>query len=122
MGGMLNPFPMGAPQYKSHIHNFYFRIDLDIDGQYPHDVCEIFNHNSLNDPGGDKWDVVPKQMKLLANPDTARKWRVRSTTSKLGAKDAENPTADSAAHGIGESARCCLLVCKPDLSNEQTAI
>jgi Cu2+-containing amine oxidase len=84
MGGMLNPFPMGAPQYKSHIHNFYFRIDLDIDGQYPHDVCEIFNHNSLNDPGGDKWDVVPKQMKLLANPDTARKWRVRSTTSKLG--------------------------------------
>src|SRR5229473_652135 len=69
----------------SHIHNFYFRIDLDIDGQYPHDVCEIFNHNNLNDPGGDKWDVVPKQMKLLANPGTARKWRVRSTTSKLGA-------------------------------------
>ena len=63
MGGMLNPFPKVAPQYKSHIHNFYFWIDLDIDGQYPHDVCEIFNHNSLNDPGGDKWDVVPKQMK-----------------------------------------------------------
>ena len=84
MGGMLNPFPLGAPTYKAHIHNFYFRIDLDIDGQFPHDVCEIFNHNSLNDPGGDKWDVVPKQMKLQANPATARKWRVRSTTSKNG--------------------------------------
>src|SRR5947208_3535812 len=31
MGGMLNPFPIGHPQYKSHVHNFYFRIDLDID-------------------------------------------------------------------------------------------
>ena len=78
MGGMLNPNCFT----KSHIHNFYFRIDLDIDGQFPHDVCEIFNHNSLNDPGGDKWDLVPNQMKLLANPATARKWRVRSTTSK----------------------------------------
>jgi hypothetical protein len=37
-------------------------------------------------------------------------------------KDAENPTADSAAHGIGENARCCLRACKPDLSNEHTAI
>jgi hypothetical protein len=78
MGGMLNPFcPTNA-----HVHNFYFRIDLDIDGEYPHDVCEVFNHDSFNDPGGDKWDAVPKQMKLTANPATARKWRVRNTISK----------------------------------------
>jgi Cu2+-containing amine oxidase len=78
MGGMLNP---NCPT-KAHFHNFYFRIDLDIDGQFPHDVCEIFNHNSLNDPPGDKWDPVPNQTKLLANPDTARKWRVRNTVRK----------------------------------------
>jgi Cu2+-containing amine oxidase len=78
MGGMLNPF---CPT-KAHFHNFYFRIDLDIDGQFPHDVCEIFNHNSLNDPNGDKWELVLNQMKLLANSDTSRKWRVRSTVSK----------------------------------------
>src|SRR5262249_59472580 len=46
MGGMLNPFAPGT----AHVHNFYFRIDLDIDGQYPHDVCEVFNHNSMTDP------------------------------------------------------------------------
>jgi Cu2+-containing amine oxidase len=45
-------------------------------------VCEIFDHNSLNDPGGDKWVAVPNQAKLLANPATARKWRVRNTVSK----------------------------------------
>ena len=37
-------------------------------------------------------------------------------------KDADNPTADSAAHGIGETARCRIRVYKPDLSNEHTAI
>src|SRR5262249_52797421 len=78
MGGMLNP---NCPT-KAHFHNFYFRIDLDIDGQFPHDVCEVFKHNSLNDPNGDSWEVVPKQMKLLANADSSRKWRVRSTVSK----------------------------------------
>jgi Cu2+-containing amine oxidase len=78
MGGMLNPFAREVP----HTHNFYFRIDLDIDGQYPHDVCEVFNHNSLNYPGGDQWDPVVKQSKLLADPQKARKWRVRNTISK----------------------------------------
>jgi Cu2+-containing amine oxidase len=78
MGGMLNP---NCPT-KSHFHNFYFRIDLDIDGQFPHDVCEVFTHNTLNDPGGDKWDPVLNQGKLLANSASARKWRVRNTVSK----------------------------------------
>jgi Copper amine oxidase, enzyme domain len=78
MGGQLNPFAPGT----AHIHNFYFRVDLDIDGQFPHDVAEVFDHNSLNDPGGDAWVVVPSQTKLLANPPTARKWRVRNTLAK----------------------------------------
>ncbi|MEP6691774.1 MAG: hypothetical protein ABJD07_11505 [Gemmatimonadaceae bacterium] len=93
MGGMLNPFPMGMPTFKAHVHNFYFRLDLDIDGQYPHDVCEVFSHKSFNDPGGDEWSVVPKQMKFLADIGTARKWRVRSTTSK-------NPSGDFKAYEI----------------------
>jgi hypothetical protein len=78
MGGQLNPFTPTT----GHLHNFYFRIDLDIDGQFPHDVCEVFDHNSLNDPGGDQWQLVPKQGKFVANPATARKWRVRNTISK----------------------------------------
>lgn len=78
---MLNP---NCPT-KSHFHNFYFRIDLDIDGQFPHDVCEVFSHNTLTDPGCDKWDPVLSQGKLLANAPSARKWRVRNTVSKNGA-------------------------------------
>lgn len=78
MGGHLHP----SKPDVAHVHHMYFRIDLDIDGQFPHDVVEVFNHNNFNQPGGDKWDLIPKQGKLLANPDTARKWRVRNTVSK----------------------------------------
>jgi Cu2+-containing amine oxidase len=80
MGGQLNP---NTPD-TAHIHHFYFRIDLDIDGQYPHDVVEVFNHNNLNNPGGDAWDPVLLQSKLIANPASSRKWRVRNTISQSG--------------------------------------
>ena len=76
MGGMLNPFtPLTA-----HIHHFYFRIDLDIDG-FQSDVCEEFNHNSLNDPGGDEWILLNSQSKRIAKSDAARKWRIRDLVS-----------------------------------------
>ena len=78
MGGMINP---NCPT-KAHIHNFYFRIDLDIDGQFPHDVLEVFNHSGLLDPGGDRWVAIEKQMKLVGDPTSSRKWRVRSSVSK----------------------------------------
>lgn len=78
MGGHLIP---GDPS-TAHVHHMYFRVDLDIDGQFPHDVCEVFNHNNFNKPAGDQWDLVKQQGKLLSNPDTARKWRVRNTKSK----------------------------------------
>src|SRR5206468_8683102 len=77
MGGMLNPF---APA-TAHIHNFYFRLDLDIDG-FQSDVCEEFDHNTLTDPGGDKWTLITQQSKRLAQVKTARKWRVRDLVSK----------------------------------------
>ncbi len=77
MGGELNP---NCPQI-AHVHNFYFRIDLDIDGAYPNDVCEEFDHNNF-DLTGDSWSLVDKQKKLVANPDSARKWRVRNTKAK----------------------------------------
>jgi Copper amine oxidase, enzyme domain len=78
MGGQLNPY---APD-KAHSHHMYFRIDLDIDG-YPSDVFEEFNHKDYTDPGGDDWGTpLSSQGKLLANPPTTRKWRVRDALSK----------------------------------------
>jgi hypothetical protein len=76
MGGMLNP---NTPS-TAHIHNFYFRIDLDIDG-FQSDVCEEFDHNSLNDPGGDNWTLLTNQSKRIAKSDTARKWHIRDLVS-----------------------------------------
>jgi Cu2+-containing amine oxidase len=76
MGGKLNP---NVPD-KAHVHHFYFRIDLDIDG-FSRDLVEVFNHNSLTDPPGDTWTLVPIQSKLFAAPSLARNWRVRDATS-----------------------------------------
>jgi len=82
MGGHLNPYQPSV----AHVHHMYFRVDLDIDGQFPHDVFEVFDHKNFNLVGGDVWVAQNKQGKLLANPDSARKWRVRSSTSKLGSE------------------------------------
>ncbi len=81
MAGHLNPYAKNT----SHVHHIYFRIDLDIDGQFPHDVVEQFDHLSLEDPpvgGGDTWTPIMAQGKHLADPSTARKWRVRNTVSQ----------------------------------------
>lgn len=81
MGGALNPYAMD----KAHVHNMYFRIDLDIDG-WPADLCEEFSHDGFIDPGGDVWKLVTDQGKHLADPSTSRKWRVRDalSTNALG--------------------------------------
>lgn len=78
MGGQVNPYQPNTP----HIHNMYFRVDLDIEGNFSHDVCEEFDHISLQDPPGDTWKVIAEQSKRIAQPDTARKWRVRNTQRK----------------------------------------
>ena len=77
MGGQLHPSRPDA----AHVHHFYFRIDLDIDG-FPSDVVEVFDHLSLDDPPGDQWQLVSSQTKLLADPTRARKWRVRDAVSQ----------------------------------------
>ena len=60
MGGALSP----KAKEKAHIHHMYFRVDLDIDG-FSTDVFEVFDHASLNDPGGDGWTLVADQGKTL---------------------------------------------------------
>lgn len=76
MGGALNPFAKD----KAHVHHMYYRIDLDIDG-FGTDVFEVFDHNSLIDPGGDAWKTINAQGKHVANPPTAHKFRVKDLTS-----------------------------------------
>ncbi len=73
---MLNP---NDPS-KAHTHHMYFRVDLDIDG-FSSDVFEVFDHKTYVDPAGDAWTIVANQGKHLANPPSARKFRVRDLKS-----------------------------------------
>ena len=78
MGGHVHPQKPDV----AHVHHMYFRVDLDIDGLFPRDVFEVFNHDSFAQPGGDKWDTLNAQGKLMHDTDKARKWRVRNTVAK----------------------------------------
>jgi Cu2+-containing amine oxidase len=88
MGGKLNP----TARETAHLHHFYFRIDLDIDGSI-NDICEEFDHNSLTDPGGDKWTLITNQSKRKADSNTARNWLIRSLISN-------NPAGQSSGYEI----------------------
>src|SRR3954452_20559422 len=76
MGGALTPYA----KEKAHVHHMYYRVDLDIDG-FGTDVFEIFDHASLNDPGGDGWTTVNAQGRFVADAARERKFRVRDLTS-----------------------------------------
>lgn len=80
LGGELNP----NCRSSGHVHHIYFRVDLDIDGLYPNDVFEVFDHPDFS-ASGDTWTVITAQQKLLADPGRARKFRVRNTKSKNSA-------------------------------------
>jgi Copper amine oxidase, enzyme domain len=78
MGGALNPHARA----NAHVHHMYFRIDLDIDG-HRSDLFEVFDHSNFDHPGGDAWEPLKYQKKLLAAPATARKWQVRDVISRI---------------------------------------
>lgn len=66
----------------SHVHNFYFRIDLDIDG--PSNRVEEFNYvQDTSDPLRSKatWTTMVKEAGRLSNEETFRTWRVANPKS-----------------------------------------
>jgi primary-amine oxidase len=73
----------------SHVHNFYFRLDFDIDGP-ENDVVEEFRHQqdeprrSLSSRDG--WTPIPREAARSLDGETFRSWRVadRLSTNVLG--------------------------------------
>jgi primary-amine oxidase len=68
----------------SHVHNFYYCLDFDIDGP-AHNVVEEFNHypdkkGSLSAKDG--WTVIPRETARSGNAETFRTWRVLNRESK----------------------------------------
>lgn len=77
LGGRLWQNP---PDRMNHIHTFYFRLDFDVDGSGNNAVQEFAHPN--NNPGSDGWTTIAQEGRRLANPGTARKWRVVNKTPK----------------------------------------
>lgn len=69
----------------SHVHNFYYRMDFDIDGP-ENDVVEEFDHRQ-SEPGRsleshDGWTPIKDEAAHPLNGETFRKWRVVDRVSK----------------------------------------
>lgn len=63
----------------SHVHNFYYRLDFDIDGP-ENDAVEEFNHKQ-DVPGQslashDMWTPLPRETGRSLAPESFRSWRV----------------------------------------------
>lgn len=73
---------------KPHFHSPYWRIDLDVDVNFPN-YFEQFNHPApppidLGLNGPDTWVPVTNTGGILGDPSVHQKWRVRSDTVNSG--------------------------------------
>lgn len=71
----------------SHVHNFYFRIDFDIDGT--ENCFEEFSYNVRQDDSltaAASWETVPKELGRFLNETTFRSWRAvnRKSLNAMG--------------------------------------
>jgi Cu2+-containing amine oxidase len=98
LGGRLLRFvPAGT---VAHIHNFYFRLDFDIDGSANNQV-ERLAHLGLG-TGQDQWTPILTEGKQAVNPGQFTKWRVRNKAAKANGQSRSYelvPGSDGAADG-----------------------
>ncbi len=66
----------------SHVHNFYFRVDLDVDGE-ENSAQELNYINDATKPMRSKavWKNVERETGFYTNPKTFRSWRVLNPNS-----------------------------------------
>lgn len=73
----------------SHVHNFYYRLDLDVDGP-GNDTVEEFNHRQTEAgrslTSEDNWTQIRTETGRPLNSETFRSWRVvdRTSVNRLG--------------------------------------
>jgi primary-amine oxidase len=77
LGGRLwqNPAPS-----SNHVHNFYFRLDVDMAGAANNAVQEFSHPN--NNLSSDAWTTISAEGKRSANSARATKWRVVNKAPK----------------------------------------
>jgi len=72
----------------SHMHNFYWRLDFDIDGTGENDIVQEINHNAWQ---GKRYKIITDfstEKARSVNPNTLRSWVVKdgNTTNPKGHK------------------------------------
>jgi hypothetical protein len=70
---------------NAHLHNAYFRVDFDIEGETPN-VVEEYKDPATSPVGyWELWDPLFTEMsRMRDSAKGVRKWRVRNTTTKRG--------------------------------------
>lgn len=84
LGGKLwtaHPGPDGLAGGRAHIHNFYFRLDFDIDSA-GNNLVQEFGHTNLSVLAGDGWTDLKTEGKRTAKPAEFTTWRVVNKTPK----------------------------------------
>jgi hypothetical protein len=74
--------PDGFVGGRAHIHNFYFRLDLDVDG-FANNLVQRLEHTSSAVVAGDQWVNVTQEGKQpVVDPTKYTTWRVLNKTPK----------------------------------------
>jgi primary-amine oxidase len=98
------------PPTSNHVHTFYARLDFDVDGAANNAVQEFSHPN--NNPGSDNWVTIGQEGRRLANPATARKWRVVNKAPKVNGKLRSyeiTPASDMAPDGVASTGDLWVL-------------
>jgi primary-amine oxidase len=109
------------PPTSNHLHTFYVRLDFDIDGAANNAVQEFSHPN--NNAGSDNWVTIGQEGRHVANPTTARKWRVVNKTPKANGKLRSyelTPASDMAPDGVASTGD--LWVLRYDPSQDGAAV
>lgn len=72
----------------AHMHNFYWRLDFDIDGAGENDIVQEINHNASQGKRYKTITDLTSEAARSVNPSTLRSWVVKdgSTTNRKGHK------------------------------------
>lgn len=69
-----------SPNTMGHIHNFYYRLDFDVNGA-ANNLVQRFAHTN-NNPGSDGWTSITTEGKQSVDPAQHTSWRVVNKTPK----------------------------------------
>lgn len=84
--GVLLPGGGGTKKGYAHIHNFYFRLDFDINGTGGNMVQRMDHATLAGTTTAETWTTLQTETKESLSPAQFRRWRVAEKTPKANGK------------------------------------